>query len=46
MLETSTGAIEAPSRQPVIANFLENVYKMTVRSSMPGNDAIDFDVPE
>ena len=43
---TGTGAAAHPSRQPVIANFFENVYRITVRSAIPGSDAIDVDVPE
>jgi hypothetical protein len=40
------GATAAPRRHPVIANFLENVYRMTVRSCMPGNEAMDVLSPE
>ena len=36
-------ASKSPS---VIANRFEKVYKMTVRSLIPGSDAIDVDEPE
>jgi hypothetical protein len=36
----------APRRQPVIANFFEKVYRMTVRSAMPGREAMDRLLPE
>ena len=36
------GPIEAPTLHPVIANLFENVYKITVRSFIPGKLAIDI----
>ena len=39
------GPIAAPRRQPVIAYFLLNVYRMTVRSCMPGRDTIESLAP-
>ena len=42
----SSGPIAPPRRHPVIAYFLLKVYRMTVRSCMPGSDAIDPLVPE
>ena len=35
------GPIDAPTRQPVIANLLENVYKIMVLSFIPGMLTID-----
>ena len=42
----SSGPIAPPRRHPVIAYFLLKVYRMTVRSCMPGSDAIDLLRPE
>ena len=39
------GPTAAPRRQPVIAYFLLNVYRMTVRSCMPGRETIDSLAP-
>ncbi len=36
------GPMAAPMRQPVIAYFLLNVYRMTVRSCMPGSETIEL----
>jgi hypothetical protein len=42
---TGAGPAAQPRRQPVIANFFEKVYRMTVRSAMPGKDVMDADLP-
>ncbi len=39
------GPAAAPRRHPVMANFLENVKRMTQRSSMPSSETSDRDVP-
>ena len=44
-LESNNIAVQ-PGGKPVIANRFEKVYRMIVRSLIPGRDAIDVEVPE
>ena len=41
----SWGPQASPTRQPVMANALENPWRKMVRSRMPGSEAIETWVP-